>query len=235
MINFIIHSSMSNIKYKKQKSFTDPKYKSPEKPFKCLGYGDCNMAFTRAEHLARHIRKHTGEKPFQCTFCHKFFSRIDNLKQHKESVHSEFHTKSKKIEIKQEQQYPLSLPSIPSQNFNTCLNVTPSSLPSNSTRIPSINNFSNVHHSPLSIFQNHNRSIRFTNGLTMHYYLPPIRIPEVIPNLSISYPVFPVPLPLCFRFASNSSDPLVEKASDDRNQRDKHNKFNRISIYSMLS
>ncbi|KAH3903504.1 Usv1p SCDLUD_001145 [Saccharomycodes ludwigii] len=58
------------------------------KVFQCHGYGDCKMVFTRAEHLARHVRKHTGEKPFQCDTCLKFFSRIDNLKQHKESVHA---------------------------------------------------------------------------------------------------------------------------------------------------
>lgn len=34
---------------------------SEPKLFQCTGYGDCNMVFTRSEHLARHARKHTGE------------------------------------------------------------------------------------------------------------------------------------------------------------------------------
>lgn len=35
--------------------------KSEPKVFRCTGFGDCNMVFTRSEHLARHARKHTGE------------------------------------------------------------------------------------------------------------------------------------------------------------------------------
>ncbi|ORZ00992.1 hypothetical protein BCR43DRAFT_486181 [Syncephalastrum racemosum] len=52
--------------------------------FQCTGYGDCHMVFTRSEHLARHARKHTGEKPFQCVVagCNKMFSRFDNMMQH---------------------------------------------------------------------------------------------------------------------------------------------------------
>ncbi|CAO3637379.1 unnamed protein product [Cunninghamella blakesleeana] len=52
--------------------------------FYCTGYGDCKMVFTRGEHLARHIRKHTGEKPFECIIpdCTKTFSRFDNMMQH---------------------------------------------------------------------------------------------------------------------------------------------------------
>ncbi|KAL8293229.1 hypothetical protein RQP46_000923 [Phenoliferia psychrophenolica] len=56
--------------------------------FKCTGYGDCAMAFTRSEHLARHVRKHTGERPFKC-HCGRTFSRLDNVRQHAGTVHAE--------------------------------------------------------------------------------------------------------------------------------------------------
>ncbi|KAI5475383.1 hypothetical protein MNV49_001451 [Pseudohyphozyma bogoriensis] len=56
--------------------------------FKCTGYGECSMAFTRSEHLARHVRKHTGERPFKC-HCGRTFSRLDNVRQHAGTVHAE--------------------------------------------------------------------------------------------------------------------------------------------------
>lgn len=61
--------------------------KSKTKVFQCTGYDDCNMTFSRSEHLARHIRKHTGERPFVC-FCGRSFSRLDNLRQHMYTVHA---------------------------------------------------------------------------------------------------------------------------------------------------
>lgn len=60
------------------------------KIFQCSGYGDCRMTFTRSEHLARHIRKHTGERPFRC-HCNRYFSRLDNLRQHIQTVHANEH------------------------------------------------------------------------------------------------------------------------------------------------
>ncbi|KAF8537416.1 hypothetical protein BDD12DRAFT_226398 [Trichophaea hybrida] len=56
--------------------------------FHCTGFGPCNLSFTRSEHLARHIRKHTGERPFMC-HCGRWFSRLDNLRQHSSTVHAD--------------------------------------------------------------------------------------------------------------------------------------------------
>ncbi|KAJ1310521.1 hypothetical protein OPQ81_007251 [Rhizoctonia solani] len=61
---------------------------APSKTFVCRGFGDCSMVFSRSEHLARHVRKHTGERPFAC-HCGKQFSRLDNLRQHAQTVHSD--------------------------------------------------------------------------------------------------------------------------------------------------
>nr|GAT47114.1 predicted protein [Mycena chlorophos] len=58
------------------------------KTWVCRGFGQCSMSFSRSEHLARHIRKHTGERPFNC-HCGKQFSRLDNLRQHAQTVHAD--------------------------------------------------------------------------------------------------------------------------------------------------
>lgn len=43
----------------------------------------CGRIFKRLEHLKRHVRTHTQERPYICPHCNKAFSRSDNLAQHR--------------------------------------------------------------------------------------------------------------------------------------------------------
>ena len=43
----------------------------------------CGRLFKRLEHLKRHVRTHTQERPYICPLCSKAFSRSDNLAQHR--------------------------------------------------------------------------------------------------------------------------------------------------------
>ncbi|KAH7341212.1 hypothetical protein BKA66DRAFT_479189 [Pyrenochaeta sp. MPI-SDFR-AT-0127] len=42
----------------------------------------CDRKFTKEEHLRRHERSHTGEKPFKCPKCYKRYGRSDVLVRH---------------------------------------------------------------------------------------------------------------------------------------------------------
>ena len=52
-----------------------------EKPYRCH-FASCQWHFARSDELTRHIRKHTGAKPFHCLHCSRTFARSDHLALH---------------------------------------------------------------------------------------------------------------------------------------------------------
>lgn len=58
---------------------------SPSNRFFHCPLSTCGKLFKRLEHMKRHLRTHTMERPYLCDLCGKRFSRSDNLAQHKKT------------------------------------------------------------------------------------------------------------------------------------------------------
>ncbi|KAJ7336614.1 Early growth response protein 1 [Desmophyllum pertusum] len=67
----------------KRNNPTDGRSRTPpsERPYACP-VDTCPRRFSRSDELTRHMRTHTGQKPFQCRICMRNFSRSDHLTTH---------------------------------------------------------------------------------------------------------------------------------------------------------
>lgn len=65
------------------------------KEYTC-SFPDCNYVTTYVKDLQRHVRTHTGERPYTCPHCNKDFNRSDKLR-----VHIRWHTGDKPFKCPQ--------------------------------------------------------------------------------------------------------------------------------------
>ncbi|XP_020341572.1 early growth response protein 1-like [Oncorhynchus kisutch] len=71
------------VKPNRMRKYPNRQCKTPphERPYACP-VETCDRRFSRSDELTRHIRIHTGQRPFQCRICMRNFSRSDHLTTH---------------------------------------------------------------------------------------------------------------------------------------------------------
>jgi len=47
----------------------------------------CGLVISHSNNMSRHMRTHTGAKPYQCIHCEKAFSQSNDLKKHMRAKH----------------------------------------------------------------------------------------------------------------------------------------------------
>jgi len=70
-----------SVGYKPWKDLYD---QQPDGMFRCRF---CRKLFPRSANLTRHLRSHTGERPFSCVVCQRSFSISSNMQRHFRQVH----------------------------------------------------------------------------------------------------------------------------------------------------
>lgn len=113
----------------------------------------CLRSFARLEHLKRHEKSHTKEKPFHCGICEKKFSRRDLLLRHAEKLHAGRPDAVKRLrrrrrkrdilEVTTEDQKEKSQPNFPSQLTSRNDLSEKYQLPSSSIKLPTLALFRN--------------------------------------------------------------------------------------------